>query len=125
MVHVEWMARFSFSTSICEEHKETPHTQHFDLILENTIAQGLKESEPQVDSIRSTSQLKLSGAERFNNIHSFSFYAASSIVGPGGAGAYLQQSTGERQDTSWTGRQSITGRHTNNHAHTHSHRRAI
>ncbi|MED6283517.1 hypothetical protein CHARACLAT_009720 [Characodon lateralis] len=34
--------------------------------------------------------------------------------------AYLQQSMGEKQGTSWPGRQSITGQHTNNHAHTHS-----
>ncbi|MED6284545.1 hypothetical protein CHARACLAT_020163 [Characodon lateralis] len=27
---------------------------------------------------------------------------------------------GERQGTPWTGRQSITGQHTNNHAHTHT-----
>ncbi|MEQ2208082.1 hypothetical protein XENOCAPTIV_024824 [Xenoophorus captivus] len=32
-------------------------------------------------------------------IHSFIFYTASSIVGHGGAGAYLQQSTGERPCT--------------------------
>ncbi|MEQ2182745.1 hypothetical protein GOODEAATRI_025381 [Goodea atripinnis] len=54
-------------------------------------------------------------------IHSFIFYTTSSIVGHREAGAYLQQSTGERQGTPWTGHQSITGQHTNNHAHTHSH----
>ncbi|MEQ2256642.1 hypothetical protein ILYODFUR_026208 [Ilyodon furcidens] len=32
-------------------------------------------------------------------------------VGHGGAGAYLQQSMGERQGTPWTGRQSIAGQH--------------
>ncbi|MEQ2313146.1 hypothetical protein AMECASPLE_038580, partial [Ameca splendens] len=36
-----------------------------------------------------------------------SFSTAYSIVGRGGAGAYLQQSMGERQGTPWTGRQSI------------------
>ncbi|MEQ2280245.1 hypothetical protein AMECASPLE_017715, partial [Ameca splendens] len=55
-----------------------------------------------------------------NNV-SQSFSTTSSIVGLGGAGAYLQQSMGERLATPWTGRQSITGQHTNNHAHTHSH----
>ncbi|MEQ2295607.1 hypothetical protein AMECASPLE_016110 [Ameca splendens] len=49
-----------------------------------------------------------------------SFSTASSIVGCWEAGAYLQQSMGERQGTPWTGRQSITGQHTNNHAHIHS-----
>ncbi|MEQ2259254.1 hypothetical protein XENORESO_008957 [Xenotaenia resolanae] len=49
-----------------------------------------------------------------------SFSTAYSIVGHGGAGAYLQQSMGERQGTPWTGRQSIAGQHTYNHAHTHS-----
>ncbi|MEQ2238620.1 hypothetical protein ILYODFUR_034988 [Ilyodon furcidens] len=39
------------------------------------------------------------------NIHSFS--TASSIVGRGGAGAYLQQSMGERRGTSWTGRHTL------------------
>ncbi|MEQ2271955.1 hypothetical protein XENORESO_011850 [Xenotaenia resolanae] len=38
-----------------------------------------------------------------------SFSTAYSIVGRGEAGAYLQQSMGERQGTPWTGRQSITG----------------
>ncbi|MEQ2227280.1 hypothetical protein ILYODFUR_036080 [Ilyodon furcidens] len=49
-----------------------------------------------------------------------SFSTAYSIVGHGGAGAYLQQSTGRRRGSPWTGRQSIAGQHTNNHAHTHS-----
>ncbi|MEQ2181673.1 hypothetical protein GOODEAATRI_013953 [Goodea atripinnis] len=48
------------------------------------------------------------------------FYTASSIVGRGEAGAYLQQSTGGRQGSPWTGHQSIAGQHTNNQAHTHS-----
>ncbi|MEQ2238732.1 hypothetical protein ILYODFUR_036242 [Ilyodon furcidens] len=43
--------------------------------------------------------------------HSFICYTASSIVGHGGAGAYLQQSMGERRGTPWTGRQSIAGQH--------------
>ncbi|MEQ2245901.1 hypothetical protein ILYODFUR_032806 [Ilyodon furcidens] len=38
-----------------------------------------------------------------------SFSTAYSIVGHGGAGAYLQQSMGERQGPPWTGRQSVTG----------------
>ncbi|MEQ2276964.1 hypothetical protein XENORESO_015964 [Xenotaenia resolanae] len=44
---------------------------------------------------------------------------SSSVQGRGGAGAYLQQSTGERWGTPWTGRQSIAGEHkdTNNHIH--------
>ncbi|MEQ2170827.1 hypothetical protein GOODEAATRI_004253 [Goodea atripinnis] len=49
-----------------------------------------------------------------------SFSTTYSIVGHGGAGAYLQQSMGKRRGTPWTGRQSIAGQHTNNHAHTHS-----
>ncbi|MEQ2303238.1 hypothetical protein AMECASPLE_014686 [Ameca splendens] len=53
-------------------------------------------------------------------IVSQSFSTAYSTVGRGGAGAYLQQSMGERQGTPWTGRQSIAGQHTNNHTHTHS-----
>ncbi|MED6249213.1 hypothetical protein ATANTOWER_011007 [Ataeniobius toweri] len=44
-------------------------------------------------------------------IHSLIFYTTSSIQGHGGAGAYLQQSTGERQGTPWTARQPITGQH--------------
>ncbi|MEQ2243309.1 hypothetical protein ILYODFUR_005740, partial [Ilyodon furcidens] len=40
-------------------------------------------------------------------IHSLIFYTAYSIVGHGGAGAYLQQSTGESQGAPWTGHQSI------------------
>ncbi|MEQ2316614.1 hypothetical protein AMECASPLE_034181 [Ameca splendens] len=48
------------------------------------------------------------------------FYTASSIVGRGKAGAYLQQSIGGRRGTPWTGRQSIAGQHTNNHTHTHT-----
>ncbi|MEQ2285258.1 hypothetical protein AMECASPLE_029966 [Ameca splendens] len=43
---------------------------------------------------------------------------ASSIVGHGEPGAYLQQSMGERQDTPWTGRQSIVGQNTNSQPHT-------
>ncbi|MEQ2291725.1 hypothetical protein AMECASPLE_015894 [Ameca splendens] len=35
----------------------------------------------------------------------------SHTVGHGGAGAYLQQSTGETQVTPWIGRQSIAGQH--------------
>ncbi|MEQ2160356.1 hypothetical protein GOODEAATRI_032841 [Goodea atripinnis] len=35
----------------------------------------------------------------------------SSIVGHGGAGAYLQQFTGGRRGSPWTGRQSIAGQH--------------
>ncbi|MEQ2250358.1 hypothetical protein ILYODFUR_039179, partial [Ilyodon furcidens] len=42
-------------------------------------------------------------------IHSLIFYTACSIVGHGGAGTYLQQSTCERQGTPWTGRQFIAG----------------
>ncbi|MEQ2282000.1 hypothetical protein AMECASPLE_036033 [Ameca splendens] len=38
-----------------------------------------------------------------------SFSTAYSIVGHGEAGAYLQQSMGERRDTPWTCRQSIAG----------------
>ncbi|MEQ2303598.1 hypothetical protein AMECASPLE_018590 [Ameca splendens] len=38
-----------------------------------------------------------------------SFSTASSIVGRGEAGAYLQQSMGGRLGTLWTGHQSITG----------------
>ncbi|MED6264018.1 hypothetical protein CHARACLAT_010358 [Characodon lateralis] len=44
-------------------------------------------------------------------IHSFIFYAAYSIVVHGGAGAYIQKSTGKRQGTPWTGCQSIAGQH--------------
>ncbi|MEQ2216365.1 hypothetical protein XENOCAPTIV_015081 [Xenoophorus captivus] len=44
---------------------------------------------------------------------SFIFYTASSIVGRGEAGAYLQQSMGGRQGTPWIGRQSIAGQHAN------------
>ncbi|MEQ2243672.1 hypothetical protein ILYODFUR_009232 [Ilyodon furcidens] len=40
-----------------------------------------------------------------------SFSTASSIVGHGEAGAYLQQSMGERRGTPWTGHQSIAGQH--------------
>ncbi|MEQ2229174.1 hypothetical protein ILYODFUR_016244 [Ilyodon furcidens] len=43
-------------------------------------------------------------------IHPFS-RPASSIQGHGGAGAYLQQSTGERRGPPWTGHQSIAGQH--------------
>ncbi|MEQ2242828.1 hypothetical protein ILYODFUR_000795 [Ilyodon furcidens] len=39
------------------------------------------------------------------------FYNTSSILCRGGADAYLQQSTGERRDTPWTGHQSIAGQH--------------
>ncbi|MEQ2238574.1 hypothetical protein ILYODFUR_034559 [Ilyodon furcidens] len=42
---------------------------------------------------------------------SFIFYTASSIVGRGEAGAYLQQSMSGRRGTPWTGRLSITGQH--------------
>ncbi|MED6268468.1 hypothetical protein CHARACLAT_022764 [Characodon lateralis] len=45
------------------------------------------------------------------NSDSFIFYTTYSIVGHSGAGAYLQQSTSERQGTPWAGRQSITGQH--------------
>ncbi|MED6246092.1 hypothetical protein ATANTOWER_012749 [Ataeniobius toweri] len=41
----------------------------------------------------------------------FIFYTAYSIVGHGGAFAYLKRSTGKRLGTPWTGRQSITGQH--------------
>ncbi|MED6278391.1 hypothetical protein CHARACLAT_023336 [Characodon lateralis] len=41
------------------------------------------------------------------------FLSDKSTVGHGEAGAYLQQSTGERRGTPWTGRQSITGQHRN------------
>ncbi|MEQ2183710.1 hypothetical protein GOODEAATRI_000773 [Goodea atripinnis] len=49
------------------------------------------------------------------------YYSASSIVGSGEAGAYLQQSMGG--DTAWTGRQSIAGQHRHiqdKQPHTHS-----
>ncbi|MEQ2169798.1 hypothetical protein GOODEAATRI_028852, partial [Goodea atripinnis] len=45
------------------------------------------------------------------------FFTASSIVGRGEAGAYLQQSIGGRRGTPWTGHQPITGQHINNHSH--------
>ncbi|MED6238880.1 hypothetical protein ATANTOWER_031615 [Ataeniobius toweri] len=48
------------------------------------------------------------------------FYTASSIVGSGEAGAYLQQSMGGRQGTPWTGRQSIAGQHTTKHTLIHT-----
>ncbi|MEQ2263220.1 hypothetical protein XENORESO_004711 [Xenotaenia resolanae] len=71
---------------------------------------------------------KHSNCNRLENITAWEMYAyvsqsfstAYSIVGHGGAGAYLQQSMGKRQGTPWTGRQSIAGQHTNNHARTHS-----
>ncbi|MEQ2192635.1 hypothetical protein XENOCAPTIV_014743 [Xenoophorus captivus] len=44
-------------------------------------------------------------------IHSFIFYTAYPMVGHSEAGAYLQQSMGERHGTPWTGRQSIAGQH--------------
>ncbi|MEQ2164327.1 hypothetical protein GOODEAATRI_005561 [Goodea atripinnis] len=40
-----------------------------------------------------------------------SFSTAYSTVGHGGAGAYLQQSMGERRGSPWTGCQSIAGQH--------------
>ncbi|MEQ2243088.1 hypothetical protein ILYODFUR_003484 [Ilyodon furcidens] len=43
-------------------------------------------------------------------IHPFSI-STSSVQGYGGAGAYLQQSTGERRAPPWTGCQSIAGQH--------------
>ncbi|MED6233716.1 hypothetical protein ATANTOWER_015528 [Ataeniobius toweri] len=46
-----------------------------------------------------------------SKINSSIFYTAYFIVGHGGAGAYLQQPTGERQGTPWTGCQSIAGLH--------------
>ncbi|MEQ2169894.1 hypothetical protein GOODEAATRI_029701 [Goodea atripinnis] len=43
--------------------------------------------------------------------HSFIFFTAYFIECHKGAGAYLQQSMGERQGRPWTGHQSITGQH--------------
>ncbi|MED6238553.1 hypothetical protein ATANTOWER_024547, partial [Ataeniobius toweri] len=42
------------------------------------------------------------GSQNYDN-------TASSIVGHGEAGAYVQQSMGRRWGTPWTGRQSIAG----------------
>ncbi|MED6250379.1 hypothetical protein ATANTOWER_031929 [Ataeniobius toweri] len=46
------------------------------------------------------------------------FYRLFQLVGE--AGAYLQQSMGERQGTPWTCCQSIAGQHTNNHTLIHT-----
>ncbi|MED6263534.1 hypothetical protein CHARACLAT_005505 [Characodon lateralis] len=66
---------------------------------------------------------------KFETIHSFIFYVAYSTVGHGGAGAYLQLSTGERRGKPAqvaSPSQGNTGTYrTNNRAHTHSHLRAI
>ncbi|MEQ2234845.1 hypothetical protein ILYODFUR_035579 [Ilyodon furcidens] len=51
---------------------------------------------------------------RILSIHPFAI-PASSIVGRGEAGAYLQRSMGERRGTPWTGRQSIAGQHRDTH----------
>ncbi|MEQ2240185.1 hypothetical protein ILYODFUR_012205 [Ilyodon furcidens] len=53
-------------------------------------------------------------------VESIDYKDPCKAVRRGEAGAYLQQSMGGRWGKTWTGRQSITGQHTNNHAHTHS-----
>ncbi|MED6286574.1 hypothetical protein CHARACLAT_007408 [Characodon lateralis] len=60
---------------------------------------------------RLLSLMKSNKIMKTRSIHSFIFFTAYSIEGHGEAGAYLQQSTGGKRDTPWTGRQSIAGQH--------------
>ncbi|MED6271962.1 hypothetical protein CHARACLAT_025461 [Characodon lateralis] len=46
---------------------------------------------------------------------SFGMKRRTNTLGHRGGGAFLQQSTGKRQGTPWTGCQSITGQHTTIH----------